>query len=281
MLRPMAERRGEYELWAVVACMGRLSFLETTLPRVLEHPELAYCLVDYSCPDQCGSWAESEYASEVHAGRLVVERVPGRRTFSRCAALNAGARRALGQHARFLVFLDADTLLEPGFGQALRAQAKPGCFLIVGAQPNGIEEKELFGVIALGAKEYVASGGFDETFVGWGAEDLEYRLRLHLVHGLEFATLPGSLLRSLPHDDALRAQFQADKDLRHSGRINLARIVGRLNAQWRGADKKRLQAVPRLAPGLEWRPVQSTRAPARRAGSPRAAPGSEGSAEKP
>jgi hypothetical protein len=258
----MVDRRERYDLWAVVTCKGRLSFLQITLPRLLGEPELACCLVDYSCPDQCGSWAEQEFDNEVRAGRLVVERVPGQSTFRRSAALNAGGRRVLGQGARFLLFVDADTLVEPGFGRALRTQARPKRFLIVGAQPNGTQQKELFGVLALGAREYATSGGFDETFVGWGGEDFEYRLRLYLVHGLEFDTLPASLLCSLPHDDALRVQFQHDKDLCHSGRINLARVAARLNTQWRGADRTKLEAVPKLAPGLAWRPVQGARSPA-------------------
>src|SRR5262249_30464906 len=73
------------QLTFVTVCMGRLSFLRQTLGRMVGQPDCATVVVDYSCPEASGDWAEANHPE----ARVV--RVPGRRTLSVTAARNAGA----------------------------------------------------------------------------------------------------------------------------------------------------------------------------------------------
>src|SRR5207244_1474021 len=110
-------------IWIVTPCKGRLSFVRQTLGRVLAHPRACCCIVDYACPDRVGDWVESTFAKEVLSGRLVVERMTDGPLFNKSRAHNGGARRAIQEGAEYLCFLDADTLVEPGFFDFLRQRA--------------------------------------------------------------------------------------------------------------------------------------------------------------
>jgi SAM-dependent methyltransferase len=239
------EARGENPIWFVVPCMGRRRFLEQTAARVLAHPQARYCLVDYACPDRCGDWFERTFASHVRAGRAVVERVRGETRFNKSRAHNAGARRASRDGAEFLCFLDADTLVERGFYDWIAANARPDRFLIAGPGPNGRDVPSMAGLLVVSAEAFRKIDGFDEAFVGWGGEDIELRLRLHLLGGLDFADVPSSLTRSIPHGDHLRTQFYDVPSTRTSNAQNMA-YVRRKVASWSGRCVREIRGAERL-----------------------------------
>jgi hypothetical protein len=226
-------------IWAVVPCMGRLRFLRTTAQRLLEQEGARYCLVDYSCPDGCGDWFEQTFAEHVRAGRAIVERVPGRTRFNKSHSHNAGAERAMRAGAEFLCFLDADTAVQPGFQEWIGANASRDRFLIAGPGSDGAGVRSMTGLLVVPARAFSAVGGFDEGFVGWGGEDIELRLRLYLLGGLEFAHIPTPLAYPLPHDDGLRTQFYDTRDIFASNRNNMSRIHQKL-AQWQGRHARDL-----------------------------------------
>jgi hypothetical protein len=214
--------------------MGRLDFLRRTAGPVLEAPGVGYCLVDYSCPERAGAWLERNHAQAVQSGRLLVERVPERERFNKCEALNVGARRVSGEGARVLCFLDADTLVAPPFFAWLEAHVRDGEFSIADLRPDGSDRPSLTGVLALTARDFATTTGFDQAFDGWGGEDIEFRLRLHVLHGLSFARIPLALLEPLEHDDGLRTRFYPEKDLQASDRTNHVRLVHKLRGWQRG-----------------------------------------------
>jgi N-terminal domain of galactosyltransferase len=241
--RPAA--RGD--IWAVVPCMGRLSHLRQTLPLVLRQPGLRYCLVDYACPDRCGDWVRRRYADEVRRKRIVVERVPATRYFNRSRAQNRGAARALREGARFLCFLDADTRLRGGFTRWLRRHVRDDRFLIAGLWQGVWHLRGTGGTLVVPARAFERSGGYEESFEGWGVEDTELRLRLYLVHGVDFGEIPIRFLRPISHADRLRTRFYRVKDYRvtyNRNRRKLARKVRR----WRG---KGLAELPPRARRLD------------------------------
>jgi GT2 family glycosyltransferase len=147
-----------------------------------------------------------------------------RPTFNKSCAHNAGAWRAIHEGAEYLCFLDADTVVLPGFGEYVARHVRPGKFLIAGLAPGGVDVASLTGLLVVPARAFAAVGGFDESFQGWGGEDIELRLRLHLVGGLSYGEVPLELLHPIQHDDSLRTRFYEERSVARSNATNMQRI---------------------------------------------------------
>src|SRR5262245_49923107 len=225
--------------WVVVTCMGRLAFVQRTLPSVIAEPAIGYCLVDFSCPDGAGDWLESTHPERVRAGSMQVARVQDRQYFHKTAALNAGARAALARGARTLCFADADTEFAEGAIPEIAALVAPGHFLVAGPDAAGHSVPSLSGLLVVAAQDFERAGGYDEAFADWGSEDIEMRLRLHLRWGLTAAAIPPRLVRPLQHGDWLRARFYRERDLYKSARRNEALLRARL-VEWTGQPVEKL-----------------------------------------
>lgn len=209
-------------LWVSVPCKGRLEFLRRTAPTLLAEPDLGYCLVDFDCPDHCGDWLEQSFPDELAAGRVLIERIAQRPFFHKAAAHNAGARRIAAAGGEHVAFLDADVSARPGFADWLGERMARHGFWIAGLDKDGWEHPGLVGFVALSMAAFAQSGGFDEWFRDWGAEDLEFRVRLLLEQGLEFGEVPVDLFDCLPHGDDLRVQHYQEKDMARGHLRNLA-----------------------------------------------------------
>jgi glycosyltransferase involved in cell wall biosynthesis len=249
-------------VWVITPCMNRLEFLRRTAPLVLKNQHLNYCVVDYSCSEQCGDWLEQTFPEAIAAGRCVALRVPGQSLFNKCSAHNAGARRALAEGAEYLCFLDADTLVTPDFFGWLLPELQRKRFLIAALGPDGCDVPSLTGLLVVSAAEFAATEGFDESFTGWGSEDIEMRLRLHVQHELEYGDIPLSLVAPIWHEDALRSSNYEQKNIHVSDRQNFSRLVQKLSA-WR----MECRFDQRTAARLFYRPPRSAIA-SRRLGSP-------------
>ena len=130
---------------------------------------------------------------------------------------SAAARSGLGQPAP-----GAFTLLEVVAAIAiivvlalvLIPNLRPDTFFFI--EPKQ-KTRDISGVIAMPAGAFTAAGGFDEAFQKYGHEDLELRLRLWRKLGLGFRTFPGefmsTVIRSIPHTDAMRVQHYREKDI--------------------------------------------------------------------
>jgi GT2 family glycosyltransferase len=230
----MANGDGAGRIFVVVPCMGRLEFLRRSAPRITANPLVRYCLVDFSCPDRCGEWLRHEFPDAAKRGQVVVEHVPGRTLFNKCAAHNAGGRRALQEGAEYLCFLDADTLVADGFLPWLVENVQRDRFLIAARRADGSDRHSLTGLIVLHADAFAQAGGFDETFTGWGGEDIEFRIRLALLHGLGYADVPEELVEPIPHGDDLRTRFYRQKNASVSNSCNMRKLKYRIRHVWKG-----------------------------------------------
>jgi hypothetical protein len=219
-------------IWVVVPCKGRLTFLQQTVGRMLSHPSVKVCLVDYSCPEHAGDWFERTFSKAVSEGRAVVERVPNQPLFSKTRAHNSGARRVLREGAEYICFLDADTIVEPGFFEYLLAEARPDRFLIAAKYDDGTDVPSMTGLLLVHGKAFTAVNGFDEQFQSWGGEDIELRLRLYMVGGQDFAFVPIALARPIQHDDSLRSQFYTARNIQASNQANMERLRYRMSHEW-------------------------------------------------
>lgn len=220
----------------VVTCKGRLRHLQHTLPLMLRHTPAAVRVVDYSCPDGTAEWVEDERKriwqtdSDV-ARRIDIVDVPGRAAFNKPAALNAGAA-GIGGPRDWLLFLDADTIVTEHFWPWIVEHHHPGNFLFA----EGKQEcKDVTGFLFVQARKFQESGGFDPAFNGWGAEDLDMRMRLHFMLNLPFVMMPPELLQSIPHEHSDRTRFYAEKNTAVSHEANLQILINNYRL-WTGRN---------------------------------------------
>lgn len=187
----------------VTTCMGRLDLLRRTLGRMVGQPGGSCVVVDYSCPERSGEWVEAHYP------QAKVVRVPGQTRFHLAAARNFGAQAA---ETPWLVFVDADVLLDPGFAGALAPCLAPGGYYRAAADDAG-----LGGTFACARDDFARVGGFDEVYRGWGEEDNDLYDALAFA-GLEARPLPPGRLSHLPHpEEARSANYEiTDRALGHA-----------------------------------------------------------------
>lgn len=202
----------------VTTCMGRLESLRRTLGRLAAQPGCSCVVVDYSCPQGSGDWAEA------HVPAIKLVRVPGRVEFNASVARNLGAAAA---DAPWICFVDADVAISPEFADAVRPTLTAGCFYRVPSPDGG-----LGGTFVCARADFERVGGYDETYRGWGEEDND------LYDALEFAgvrpgLLPAGLMEHLAHDDAAR--------IRHYGDLTLGHAINRVYriAKWDTARLRR------------------------------------------
>lgn len=191
----------------VVPCMGRLEHLKQTLPSLLGHTQGNVMLVDWSCPDRCGDWAE-ETLSPKYPGRLEVVHVTGETTFHKARALNLGHRFAIRRwDAPMCATIDADTLVLPGFWDSVKDLPGDRFYFFEWTE----EFRDLSGFILMASRDF---DGYEERCVGWGIEDIELRCRMHLLQGLDYQKICNGLpyLSPILHDDAVRTAHHAEKN---------------------------------------------------------------------
>ena len=235
--------------WVIVTCKGRLEFLRRTAPGLLEQ-DVNYCLVDYDCPERSGEWLLDVARGRSGAGQVrVVNHAPAPK-FHKTHAQNIGAREAIRLGATHLLFSDADTIHFAGSIKAALALVSPGTFVIAGRDADDRSIRSLTGFIALLSRDFIETGGYDEEFVGWGAEDLELRLRMHLQYGMAFRELDHGYLEPIQHSDALRTEFMEHTDHLVSYMRNWAILNLKLQ-RWMGVPSVKLgQLASRLLMSL-------------------------------
>jgi hypothetical protein len=226
--------------------MGRLAFVRQTAPAVLAQPAVRYCLVDYACPARCGDWLAAEFPAATASGRAVVARVAGQSLFNKGAANNLGARRAVSEGADYLCFLDADTVVGPGFWPWVLGNLDERRFLIAARLADGSDRPSLTGVLVVHAARFAEVQGFDETYRGWGGEDIDVRVRLRLLLGIEHGDIPVEMVEAIPHENDLRTRFYREKNAVVSNYCNLRRLKYRIWNDWRDRWKVDPDTMERL-----------------------------------
>lgn len=226
----------------IIPCMGRLAHLEHCLRSVIDRTNWPAIVVDYSCPDHCANWVESNFRDRVSTLRLTADHNElGKPVFNKCKAHNAGVRAAHQLGAEYICLLDADSIIESGvFEMMVLARLNPERFIF---HTPSLELADLTGFLVVSTSAFFQAGGFDENFQGWGAEDLDLRLRLFFGAKLQFDLLPPGLLRSIPHDDALRTRYYQEQNKQQSHAFNVLRLVENY-AKITGLDFLKICATP-------------------------------------
>jgi len=217
----------------ISTCKGRLEHVKQSSKSFLEsaNNNAQYLLVDYNCPEKTGQWVLDNYSN---ANVLSIRNNSD--IFHKTVALNAGARYAINNlNADYLMFFDADTIVKPGLFEFISSLLKKDGFIIT---TNNKHTKDLTGFIILSTKMFRESGGYEESFRGWGAEDLEFRIRLYAKHKYSFNMIEPDFLTNIPHESDLRVKYYSDKDQWISNNRNVIRMKRMFNT-YRSGDLKK------------------------------------------
>lgn len=225
----------------------------TSPPAERHGDDWGWVLVDFACPDKSGAWVKREWGDRAE---VVAVEVPEALPFNKPLALNSGAMRAVELGAQYLCFVDADTLVEPGFFDEVESALSLDSFLIM---PPSQEKRDLTGFLCVHYRHFMKVGGYSVGFSGWGAEDLELRLKLYLKGGLRFTEIR-DLASSIQHSDEMRTAHYEVKNKHQSHEGNLNRLCEGV-FDWtgehllslykdakRGAELRRLLGVEAVSP---------------------------------
>jgi hypothetical protein len=250
----------------VMPCMNRRDHAERSVAELMKDPRIDgkhnhFVFVDFYCPDHTGDILAHTYKDRVHVLSIAEQNPlpPGKSAFfHKPLAHNSGAFEALMLfNPQYLVFLDADTLVTKHLLDFVFHHASPDRFLIF--EPNNEAKRDLTGFLVVHKRAFTRVNGFDTRFMGWGAEDLELRIKL-LLRGLapynnpreilrnpslamQWTEIPLVLANAIPHSDERRTgnYEEKDKDKSHSKNLNL--LCSNIY-EWLGVHPLDLQYTP-------------------------------------
>ncbi|MES3001286.1 MAG: glycosyltransferase family A protein [Pseudomonadota bacterium] len=193
------------QLCFITTCRGRLEHLKQSLPTFVNQPGTSCVVVDYDCPQDTAGWVAANHP------QVYVVRETNRPNFEmgRSRNLGAGATRA-----QWLCFVDADTLLEPGFAAAVLPLLERGHYL----RPFP-RETEATGFCICHRDDFVRIEGYDSALQNYGMDDMDFYHRLG-EEGVKSSSFPGELIRMIAHDHETRMANFTLKDRRLSIAIN-------------------------------------------------------------
>jgi hypothetical protein len=191
-------------------CKGRVQHIEETfLQNMRDNEDYRNCkflVLDYDSTDHLADWLYVRLFREHRgAGKAVVYSFKQPGPFQMAHAKNMAHRLGILEGADILCNLDADNLTGPGFASYLAERftdVKEESFLwarmIQGRLPKGIS-----GRIAVTAKQFLNSGGYDERYSTWGPDDKDFQTRLRRMGYLAREIAP-QFLNAVLHNNRMR-----------------------------------------------------------------------------
>ena len=204
-------------------CMGRLCYLEETLPYNLEvaskYKNIEFVLLDYNSQDGLEDWIRGNMMTHIESGRLVYFKNSEPTEFDMSHAKNMSHRLATRD---VLCNLDADNTISDEFVQQLRYEFANDINVVL--KPNS-NLKGNAGRISLSNENFHKIRGYDESAVGWGNEDQDFFNKCDIL-GLKPIKVEDAY--SIPHSDHERgANYEINK-IRMTSRLNAETLSSRL-----------------------------------------------------
>ena len=159
-------------------CMDRIHDLAITLPKNVEdnkdYENLEFVIVDYGGSDNLDKFILNRFPEEIESGRIVYYRVHDVKHYSMAHSRNIGFKLATGDTVHNL---DADNFTNKGFATYLNrmAQMRPEKASFAKGK------RGLHGRIGFWKREFMTLGGYDESFEGYGADDMDLLARSMLM----------------------------------------------------------------------------------------------------
>ena len=168
-------------------CCNRLWQLKQTLPQNLEALNKSHeiVLVDYGSTDHLSEWVWANFKSHIENKTLCFFEVKNEVRWNVARAKNLAHRLASGG---YLFNLDADNFMVKKDVELIENSAKQG-FLT--HQWSKVSGDGSFGRIGTSREKFLDIGGYDETLLGMGGQDVDIINRLYVVHNKQIVNLDG------------------------------------------------------------------------------------------
>jgi Sulfotransferase domain/N-terminal domain of galactosyltransferase len=197
-----------------ITCKGRAQHIKQTLPRNLaDNPTAKFILLDYNSPDDLLDYLKSAHARDIAKGRLVVYSLKDFGPFAMARAKNLAHRLAIREGCDILVNVDADNFCGNRFDSYLMESfasteschamyGEPRIFMWARMQ-QGVMKRGVSGRIAMTARDFLLTGGYDEKYSDWGPDDKDMNVRLERLDRFPLEIRP-QYLDAIHHRDSLR-----------------------------------------------------------------------------
>lgn len=182
----------------IIPVKDRLHHLKASLPAVISQRSTGdfIIVVDYDCPNETANFV-SEFFPEVQIVKL--DDAP---IFNLSHARNLGAKAAPPE-TEVLIFLDADSVPQPGWLDAVSVPITLGDFGLVHCGPGSCGVRKSL---------YEEVRGYDESFEGWGDESHDFWRRCEAIEPA--TTYTRNLLEVLGHSDKERTKHYIEQDIK-------------------------------------------------------------------
>ncbi|MFV0445600.1 MAG: glycosyltransferase family 2 protein [Planctomycetaceae bacterium] len=227
-------------------CMNRLDHLRETLPVNLDvlrrhGPSAELVVLDYGSTDGMREWIEQTQRPAIDAGLLAVYHVSEPRWYHSAHAKNVAHR--LSRYG-VVCNLDADNFLSSDYVAFLtRTFADGGPHVTYGTRSS-------CGRVAIRARDFESLGGYDESFEGWGTDDVDLVRRAAAALKIR-PRRAARYNRFISHSDELRTQHMQQKDMAASKSANVARMRRNLAARRLTANLDRSWGDAMVAPNYD------------------------------
>lgn len=184
---------------------GRLHHLQHSLSHLLrqDYPgEWEVLVVDYDCPDGTLGFVQGVGMREPRLKGLALSQHESQFNVSR--ARNLGANHAQGE---ILALIDVDHLPVTNYlTRGVRAMLEAGL-----QRCNPGDAAGVFGDCFVTQQLFQRVRGYDEAFIGWGWDDIDFYTRTEAL-GERTTLIPRSLVGLIHHENDDRVRFSSIKD---------------------------------------------------------------------
>lgn len=161
-------------MFIITTCKGRLDQLKKMVRSLKEStmPMWNLIIVDYGCPDGTAEWVKWKQDED---RRIFCVKAPDGLPWNLSAARNLGiaAIPDSPQHIeQIVIFADADTIFKPQCLEHINYQMNLQRDTFITGEPN------CSGNCVVWTNQLREVIGYDGNFVGWGAEDVDFYIRM-------------------------------------------------------------------------------------------------------
>lgn len=189
-------------------CMNRLEHLKDTylvnIKEGVRYPNIEFVLLNYNSKDGMDNWVKVNLHEYIQKGLVKYYTTRESDTFQMSRAKNMVGRLASGD---IVTWVDADNYLSSELLFDVNSKFIINEHILVKPELGKEDNWDLGGQIYVNKSHFENVKGYDESFIGWGYEDLDFADRMCLKNHLYLQYLDNNKLiskKAIAHDEYKR-----------------------------------------------------------------------------